>query len=83
MLLNLSKRFVDKSELMTLGIKGFGMDDYQVGACMDENRNSTTDAAHQLLREWRENYDDAQVAYQELCKVLDNIDMRYYKNLLK
>ena len=83
MLLRLSKRFTDKSELMTLGIKGFSLNNCQVDACIYKNGNSMTDAAHQLLGDWVKKCDNAEEAYQDLCKVLDNIDMRYYKSVLK
>ena len=67
---------------MTLGIKGFGMESFEVDACIDQNRNSTTEAAHDLLVKWRENILDDQEAYEKLCKVLDDIHMPYFKNAL-
>ena len=82
MLLNLSRRFTDKADLMTLGIKRFGMESFEVYACIDQNRNSTTEAAHDLLVKWRENILDDQEAYEKLCKVLDDIHMPYFKNAL-
>ena len=82
MLLNLSELFVNRSDLMTLGIIGFGWPNFEVEDIIGRNKGYT-DPALELLIKWWENIEDDQEAYEKLCLVLGKIGMNYYKNVLK
>ena len=83
MMLKLSKKFVKKGDLMTLGIQGFGKEGSDVDACINENHGILRDAALQFLTQWSDNEPDKKEAHIKLSKILRDIRKAAFINELK
>ena len=78
MVLNLSKRLIDTSDLLTLAITGLGVFGHIVDWHINKNRPDIVIAAREVLTDWIKIQPDRHVAYTEMCKALRAAEMPHY-----
>ena len=76
-LLKLSNRITDRLKLRSLAIIGLGKTIPEVERHMQNT--DITDAAYNILCEWRDSQENNEVAYKNICKALknDEVDMQF------
>ena len=76
-LVKLSNRITEKGKFRTLGIIGLGISNSTVKRHLQNT--DITEAAFEMLDEWRDSQDNEEVAYTNVCKALkhDEVAMEF------
>ena len=69
MLWSLAKEITNSSDIRTLGLK-LKVDNSQITTFLTNHPNDINGAAFDVLRQWRDNQDNATVAYGKICEAL-------------
>ena len=77
MLLNLSQRITNETDLRSLATNGLSVKEYITDSHIYDEKKLTL-AAHRVLKDWRRNQRNSRVAYSRLCDILDTVEMSYY-----
>ena len=75
MLLILASCITGSAELRVLGFHGLNMEFHRVDAHLSNSPHSITDAAYEMIREWRLSQPDRKQAYRSLCGALKDANM--------
>ena len=78
MLLNLSKSLNNKEDLANLAILGLGIEENKVDTALQNHPGDINSAANQILKQWRNGYENTANAYSILCKALRKVKLDYY-----
>ena len=73
----LSKRITDHEQLRTLAIEGLTLPATKVQTCLTDEEK-IGDAAHKVLTGWLVSKPDRKIAYDEMCRALDKVDLKMY-----
>ena len=75
MILNLSKRITNESDLRDLATKGLKVPEYFTDTQLHDKRHAINEVALQVLKEWNKKNADPFQAYDALCHALTTAGM--------
>ena len=81
MIFKLSECVEEESEYLKLAKSALKMSDYVVQRYIEKNKGFFN-ATYDILHEWRNSQPDEQVAFENLSKVLNEMEMEYLVNVL-
>ena len=81
MLLNLSKS-LRREYLHSLAALGLGIDADTLNVVLFENPNDVSLATYHVLKHWRNNQEDAFIAFNILCEALRKVKLSFYIHYL-
>ena len=77
MIVKLSRRITNKTDLKKLGVSGLKMDGFEVDGIIQKHINDgITPAADEMLTTWRVEVGDDEKAYQKLHEALGSKDVK-------
>ena len=77
-LYRVARRLTSKSDIRRLGLK-LGIADHRIDAIFHNKRDDITEAAYEILKEWRKSQEDAKVAFITLIKALTHPDVNLHQ----
>ena len=75
MVLELSREITSEMDLKILATNGLGVSENVIAAQLYDRRHSITEAAHQVIINWRKSIENPYKAYSELCDALRKTNM--------
>ena len=75
---NLAQRFVEESQIWTLGLKVLKLPEHQVASIWHIHKQNANLTARQLLQKWSLQYKDSTEAYTTLCDTLEEAGLGHF-----
>ena len=82
MINKLAECVYEEDEYRKLAKSALKMRDYEVERCIEKNKGFFN-ATYDILHKWRNSQPDGQVAFKNLLKVLNELDMQDLVNVLE
>ena len=64
--------------LRSLAILGLGIEENKVDTALENHAGDITSAIYQVLKQWQNGYENAAIAYNNLCQALTKVNLNYY-----